>query len=83
LHLGLEEKYASRQLVAKVNTNINLLEEIASEMFFLMSRKIHGTSMEMKVDSYNMVLKNKPTDNPNGVDVRQEVKDNVGVMWFY
>jgi|TARA_R110000737_G_scaffold345455_1_gene373948 flavin-dependent dehydrogenase len=83
LHLGLEERFSTRELVAKVNENVGLLEEIASEMFRLMSNKIHGTSMDMKVDPFNMSLKTKPQENSEGIVARAEVKKDVAVMWFY
>jgi len=83
LHIGLDEKYASRELVAKVNENVVLLEEIASELFRLMSNQVYGTSMNMKVDPYNMSLKSKPENVENGIVARAEVKEGLAVMWYY
>jgi len=69
--------------VAKVNDNITLLEEIASEIYRLMSNQIYGTPMDMKVDPYNMLLKTKPSDVENGILARDEVKEGLSVMWYY
>lgn len=83
LHIDLDERYSPRELVAKVNDNITLLEEIASEIYRLMSNQIYGTPMDMKVDPYNMLLKTKPSDVENGILARDEVKEGLSVMWYY
>lgn len=83
LHIGLDERYSPRELVKVVNDNVMLLEEIASELFRLMSNQIYGTPMDIKVDPYNMTLKSKPENVEDGVLARQEVKDDIAVMWYY
>lgn len=83
LHIGLEERYAPRELVKVVEDNVLLLEEIASELFRLMSNQIYGTPMDMKVDPYNMSLKSKPINVENGILASPEVKKDLAVMWYY
>jgi hypothetical protein len=83
LHIGLDERYSPRELVQKVNENVVLLEEIASELFRLMSNQVYGTSMDMKVDPYSMTLKTKPEENENGVIARDQVKEGLAIMWYY
>lgn len=82
-HLGLEERYSSRDLVAKINDNMTKLEEIASQVFRLMSHKVYGTPMDLKVDPYTMSLLQKPTEVENGVMARPEIVEDVATMWFY
>ena len=83
LHVDLDERYTPRELVPKVNENIVLLEEIASEIYRLMSNQIYGTPMDMKVDPYNMKLDTKPVSVENGILARDEVKEGLAVMWYY
>ena len=83
LHIGLDERYSPRELVAKVNENVVLLEEIASELFRLMSNQIYGTPMDMKVDPYAMSLKTIPMEVENGIIAREQVKEGLSVMWYY
>lgn len=82
-HLGLEERYSSRDLVVKINDNMTKLEEIASQVFRLMSHKVYGTPMDFKVDPYTMSLLQKPTEVENGVMARPEIVEDVATMWFY
>ncbi len=82
-HLGLEERYSSRELVQKINSNMVILEEIASEVFRLMSTKIYGTATDLKVDPYTMTLKERPIDNEMGTLARPAIKADVAVMWYY
>lgn len=82
-HIGLEERYSPRELVAKINDNMIWLEEIASEVFRLMSQKIYGTSMDIAVDPYTMTLKSKPVSVENGTIARESIVKDVATMWFY
>jgi len=82
-HKGIDESYKPRELVKKVEENVRLLEEIATEIFRLMSNQIYGTSMEMKVDPYLMSLKTKPVEDQNGIVASSNVKKDVKTMWFY
>ena len=82
-HLGLEDRYSSRELIQKINENMTVLEEIAAEMFVLMSSKVYGTPMNLKVDPYAMTLKERPTENELGVIAQSAIKEDVAVMWYY
>ena len=82
-HKGIDDTFKPRELVKKVEENVSLLEEIATELFRLMSHKIYGTSMEMKVNPYTMSLKNKPLENDEGVIASDSVKSDVKTMWYY
>ena len=62
---------------------MDVLEAVATEVFRLMSNKIYGTSMEMKVDPYTMSLESCPKVAEEGVLASQKIKDQVHVMWFY
>lgn len=83
LHIGLDERFSPRELVQKVNQNVALLEEIASELFRLISNQVYGTSMDLKVNPYTMTIKTKPEDMENGIIPRSEVKEGLASMWYY
>jgi len=82
-HIGLDERYSPRELVAKINDNMTKLEEIASQVFRLMSQKVYGTDMNLKVDPYTMSLEQKPESIENGVIARLDIVEDVVNMWFY
>lgn len=82
-HKGIDEKHSPRELVKKVTDNVTILEHIAVEMFKLMSNKIYGTSMDIKVDPYTMSLASEPNNNSEGISTDQKIKADVAVMWFY
>ncbi len=82
-HRGIDEQHSPRELVKKVEDNVKILEHIAVEMFKLMSRKVYGTSMNLKVDPYIMTLSKKLNENENGLATDEGIKNDVAVMWFY
>lgn len=82
-HKGIDERHSKRELIQKVKDNMVVLEAVASEIFRLMSHKIYGTPLDMKVDPYTMDIATKPVDNPNGILAPENIQKEVGVMWFY
>lgn len=84
-HKGIDERYTTKKLISKVEENVKTLEEVAIEIFRLMSHKVHGTAMDIPVDPYQMSLERSPSENGVGDDVavNESIKKNVGVMWFY
>jgi flavin-dependent dehydrogenase len=82
-HKGIDDRYNTNGLINKVRENVGVLEEIASEVYLLMSNKIYGTQMDLGVDPYNMSLTSPAVDNPAGVYSSENIKNEVRVMWFY
>ena len=82
-HKGIDERHTTQELIKKVHENMAVLEAVATEVFRLMSNKVYGTAMDMKVDPYTMSLESCPEDTEGGVLASQEIKDQVHVMWFY
>ena len=82
-HKGIDERHSTQELIAKIHKNIAVLEEIATEVFRLMSNQIYQTPMNLMVDPYTMSLEVPAFDNPSGVLTRKEIRDQVKVMWFY
>lgn len=82
-HKGIDERHAKRELIQQVKDNMHVLETVASEIFRLMSNKIYGTPMDMKVDPYTMDLTTRPEDQENGILAPEDIQKEVAVMWFY
>lgn len=82
-HKGIDERHSKRELVQKVKDNMKVLEAVASEIFRLMSHKVYGTPLDMKVDPYTMDLTSKPVDQENGILASEDIRKEVRVMWFY
>lgn len=82
-HKGIDEQHSTQELIQTVHDNMAILEAVASEVFRLMSNKIYGTPMDMRVDPYTMSILSEPSDNPNGITAPEDIQENVRVMWFY
>ncbi|MDX2359532.1 MAG: FAD-dependent monooxygenase [Crocinitomicaceae bacterium] len=82
-HKGIDERLSTPELIQKVHDNMQVLEEVATEVFRLMSNKVYGTPMDLKVDPYSMSLTEKPVHTDEGVLASEEIKKEVGIMWFY
>ena len=67
----------------KIHANVNLLENIASEIFRFMSTHIYSTAIDLKVNPYNMSLLEKPTDDIDGNFSHSMIKEDVKIMWLY
>jgi len=82
-HRGIDEKHSPKKLVQKVNDNVFLLEQIAVEMFKLMSHNVYGSSKDITVNPYTMSLSKKPIDDSSGIRVEEKISKDVALMWFY
>ena len=82
-HKGIDERYETKELIEKIHENVNTLEDIASEIFRLMSTKVHGSSEALKVDPYNMDIKAEPKDVADGNELNIDIREDVKVMWLY
>ncbi len=82
-HNGIEKRYDNKSLIERINNNVAILENIASEIFRLMSSYIYNTSEEIKVNPYKMSLLNKPVDDIDGLERDEKIKQDVKTMWLY
>jgi flavin-dependent dehydrogenase len=82
-HKGLDDVHTTRELKKEVHDNVAILEHLAAEIFRLMSRKIYGTSMDLKINPYKMSLKEKPQNANDGIAFIDEIRKDVSVMWYY
>lgn len=81
-HKEIDERFEGKELIDKVHTNLHILEEIASEVFRLISNRVHGTPMNIMVDPYEMDIKKQPTTETT-TEFNPSIRQEVGVMWFY
>lgn len=83
-HKGIEEQFSPRELITKIEENLEKLEKIAAEIFRLISNQVHGTPMDISVDPYTMQL--FPEENQSlktSIAPDKEMNEQVRVMWFY
>jgi hypothetical protein len=82
---GIDEVHGTASVVNKVAENMVVLENVAAELYRLISHQVNGTPLDIKVDPFVMDLK-KPydaTEHNNGFGVDEAIKMDVAKMWFY
>ncbi|MEM7368428.1 MAG: FAD-dependent monooxygenase [Bacteroidota bacterium] len=57
-HEGLAQQHNPDELIRQVEANVHTLEQMAAEIFRLVCAKVHGTPPDLKVNPYQMTLKN-------------------------
>lgn len=88
LQRGLGVKYEQGELMPKVESNLQLLEQIWAEIFRLVSNQINGTPADMKVDPYNMHIDDgkdkllKKSESQNALSVVESIRDDISKMWL-
>lgn len=82
---GIDTMHGKDQIVNKVAENMVILEKVAAEMFRFISAQVHGTSDTIKVNPYNINLKEKyvETNHHDGLGTDSVIKQDVAKMWFY
>jgi flavin-dependent dehydrogenase len=84
--LGL--RYNSGELMAKVESNLKILEQISAEIFRLASAQIHETPDDMKVDPYYMKIDDgkdellKKSKSQNALSVVEHIRVDIAGMWL-
>ena len=82
---GIDEMHGTATIVNKVAENMIVLEQVAAELYRLISHQVNGTPLDIKVDPYFIDLKKayNAADHSNGLDVDEAIKTDVAKMWFY
>jgi len=84
--LGLQHKPGD--LMLKVGSNLKILEQIAAEIFRLVSGQVHKTPVDMKVDPYNMMIDDGKDElleksmSPNALPVVESIRVDIAQMWL-
>jgi flavin-dependent dehydrogenase len=82
LHEEIQNKYEIKDLITKVEGNVKMLEHYAAELFRLVSNKVNGTPMAMKVTPYKMDLANFEASIEGGLDPDPKAITDVRMMWL-
>lgn len=82
---GIDTMHSKDTIVNKVAENMEVLEKVAAEMFRFISNQVHNTSSEIKVNPYNINLKEKYVSehHEDGLETDSVIKSDVAKMWFY
>ncbi len=81
---GIETQYSTVDLLNKIAANIKILEQVAAEVFRLISNQAKGTPFDMKVNPYTMSLtETVDTSSELAIPLDSAIAENVKVMWFY
>ncbi|UII27336.1 tryptophan 7-halogenase [Fulvivirga maritima] len=89
LQKGIEEIYPSdKELLMKLEKNLSLLEQMAAELFRVVSHQLLGTPEDMAVDPYMMSLKsgkNELMNQSNGssaIPATPIIREALSVIWL-
>jgi flavin-dependent dehydrogenase len=88
-HHGIEANHTPKDLINQVAMNMTTLENIAAEVYRLVSSHINDTPSDMKVNPYTMSLDFdkaetlRNSQSPNAIAQDPEIAKDVAVMWFY
>ncbi len=89
LHRGLDKKYDSNELIKKVESNLEILELMAAEIFRLASSQINETPSDMKVNPYSMSLDDKKEDliekskSPQSFEINELIQADLANIWLH
>ncbi len=81
---NLSAQLAPAELVEKITANMKKLEQVAAEIFRLVSHQLYGTPLDMKVDPYKISLQEgADVGQANGLSMDPMLAKEVRKMWFY
>ena len=84
--LGVQ--YDQTTIVSKVETNLAILENIAAQIFRLVSASVNGTPANMPVDPYTMSVNDgrdtllEKSKSGNALPVDGVIREDIAKMWF-
>ncbi|MFT3909595.1 MAG: FAD-dependent monooxygenase [Ferruginibacter sp.] len=83
--LDIDTKYEPDALIEKIAANMKILEQVACDIFRLVSAQVNGTPLNMKVDPYKIKLKGSdmPIEIESEGNIDPSIKKDVDLMWFY
>jgi flavin-dependent dehydrogenase len=85
----IEIQREPKELIAQIEENMRLLEQMAVAIFRLVSTQVNGTSPLIKVNPYTINLgKNEDavkldTESAEAIEPGQSITEDVERMWFY
>ena len=82
-HKNMEIKHERNELISVVENNLEILEQLASQIFVNVSYLVNNTSDSISVDPYTMDLTMPESINANGPEIPVQIQEDVAAMWFY
>jgi hypothetical protein len=88
MHVDLDIKHSDESLIAKCEENLNVLEEMAAEIFRKVSERLKGTPEDMKINPYEFsfamskeeLLSN--TESEQAIDTSFNISNEMNIMWL-
>jgi flavin-dependent dehydrogenase len=77
------------EMISQIETNLNILEQMAVAIFRLVSAEVNGTSPDIKVNPYTINLGKKEnammldTESADAIAPDPSITKDVDMMWFY
>jgi len=84
----LGKQYKTGELIPKIESNLQILEQISAQIFRLASTQVNETPGDMNVDPYSMMLNDgkdellKKSNSQKAVDVTESIRTDIAKMWF-
>lgn len=84
----LHQRYPQENLIEKIASNVQVLEQIAAEIFRLASAQVKGTPTDMNVDPLEMTLEDdssallRKSGSPNALGVDASIRADLAQLWF-
>jgi flavin-dependent dehydrogenase len=84
----LHRRYNPEALMAKVESNVHILEKIAAEIFRLASAQVKCTPLDMKVDPFQMTLEDDASELlrksgcAGALPVDDSIQADLAQLWF-
>jgi hypothetical protein len=72
----------------KIEANLKILENIAAEIFRLVSFQINNTPPDMHVDPYNMSINEgrdlllQKSTNEQAIGINESIRNDISKMWL-
>ncbi|MBK9271861.1 MAG: NAD(P)/FAD-dependent oxidoreductase [Saprospiraceae bacterium] len=88
LQLDLHLKYTEDRLIEKLESNVNQLERLASEIFRKLCFQINQTPADLRVNPYEMSLSDsveslyQKANHPNAFEIHEQIKSDIEKMWL-
>lgn len=88
LHLDVERQHSTENLIAQCKENLEVLEQMAAEIFRKVTSQYKGTAEDMKVNPYKMSLNLskeefvQQAEEAGAIDTSQHIIDDLEIMWL-
>ncbi len=87
-HTELGVRYERGELIPKIEANLKILEQIAAEIFRLVSARVLDTPADMKVNPYDMKINDgkddllKKSKSQGALSVVESIRIDIAKMWL-